>query len=78
MVAVVTRLLFVLAVVALAAISSFELAVALCNHLLINERAFDFVCGHNAPIQLAPSFILFALLYSCVGRVMMRAMRRRM
>ena len=58
-----------------AAICSWELAVGLCNHLLIGYQAFDFVCGHNAPLQLLPSFLLFLVVFSGIARLVWRSGR---
>ena len=46
------------------AVCAWTVAVSLCNHLLLATRPFDFVCGHNAPLQLVPSFLLFLVVYS--------------
>ena len=54
----------VLIVVVASAACAWNLAASLCNHLLIDTRPFDFVCGHNAPLQLIPSFLLFLAVFS--------------
>jgi hypothetical protein len=67
--------LTVVLVVLASAVCSWELGVSLCNHVLVGRRAFDFVCGHNAPLQLLPSFLLFIVVFSSLARAMWRRQR---
>ena len=71
-IAPVTPLFVALGVIVGAAICSWEPGVATCNHHLIGARAFDFVCGHNAPLQLVPSFAIFLFLFTAIARILRR------
>jgi hypothetical protein len=48
----------------LSAICSWILAWVSCERILPGLRLFDFVCGHNTWLQIFPSFILFAVIFS--------------
>jgi len=67
-------LVAIVAVPTLAAVSSWELGVYLCNYALIGRPDFDLVCGHNAPIQLLPSFLFFFVTFFPIAS---RIVRRR-
>jgi hypothetical protein len=64
----VRAVLFVLVVLVMSAVGAWIVAVSTCNHLLIGTRSFDFVCGHNAPLQLVPSFFLFLIVFSLLAQ----------
>jgi hypothetical protein len=72
----VRSLAVVLAVLVCAAICTWLLAVCLCNYALVNTRSFDFVCGHNAPYQLLPSFLIFVAIFSLLARWLFHGGRR--
>lgn len=65
----------ILAVPTCAAASAWMLAIFLCNHALADPLALAAVCGHNAIMQLLPSFLIFLMLFGAVGRRVMRAGR---
>lgn len=43
---------------------SWVLAWYSCTSFLVGLRLFDFICGHNAWLQMLPSFFVFAVTFS--------------
>jgi hypothetical protein len=54
----------VVVIIVLSGFCSWLLAWYSCTSLLLGLRVFDFVCGHNTWLQMLPSFILFAVIFS--------------
>lgn len=68
----VALVLVVLGTVALAAICAWFLAWNSCVNLLPGHRAFDFLCGHNAPLQIVPMFFLLLILFAFLSLIISR------
>jgi hypothetical protein len=52
----------VLATICSAALGAWLLAWNNCVNILPGRREFDYFCGHNAPLQLVPLFVLLLVL----------------
>jgi hypothetical protein len=56
---------------------SWTLAWYSCTSSLPGLRLFDFVCGHNAWLQMLPSFFVFAVIFSLLIRAANKRLKSR-
>jgi hypothetical protein len=54
--------------IVLSGFCSWVLAWYSCTSLLLGLRVFDFVCGHNTWLQMFPSFLVLAIIFSLLIR----------
>jgi hypothetical protein len=66
----------ILAVPICAAACAYVLFATLCNHALINTRAFDFVCGHNGGGPFFLSLLIFLVLFALLAKWILQRNRR--
>jgi hypothetical protein len=62
----------IFAAIGLAAICACLLAWNNCVNLLPCHRGFDYFCGHNAPLQLVPLFVILLALFAFLSWIVAR------